>query len=179
MSTTSLYVELIIIGMEAVMWIASLSIYFTDIKYISIIAKISEKLPASLFLAGVMYILGLVIDRISDLAFTKMESRIRKNVGLKAKSSILIWKESNQEEYFKFTRSKIRILRSSIINIPIIMISVALNILKYYQQGCALFLFVLIVGIILSCFTWMGYKQTVRNFYNKAIVLEEMIEEKR
>ena len=172
MGTTSLYVELIIIGLETIMWIASFSIFLTDIKYISIIKNIVETLPASIFLLGIMYILGLIFDRVTDLIFTKTENQIRNDSGLEAKSSILIWKECGQEEYFKFSRSKIRILRSSSINIPMFTISIILNIVKYYQSEYLLLLFVAIIGSALSYFSLAGYRQTITNFYVKARILE-------
>lgn len=137
MATTSLYVELIIIGLETMMWITSFSVYFTDIQYIFVIEKIIETLPASVFLLGVMYILGLIFDRIADLIFQKTENQIRVKSGLKAQSSILVWTESKQEEYFKFTRSKIRILRSSAINIPLFVISIISIVCNiHYNQYC-------------------------------------------
>ena len=173
MGTTSLYVELIIIGLETMMWIASFSVCFTEIQYIFVIEKIIETLPASILLLGIMYILGLVFDRIADLVFQKTEKQIREKSGLKAKSSILVWTESKQEEYFKFTRSKIRILRSSTINIPLFVISIIMNVVKYYQSGYLFLLFVVVTGCILSYFSWAGYKQAITNFYNKARILEK------
>lgn len=173
MGTTSLYVELIIVGLETIMWISSFSVFLTDIKYISVIKELIEKLPASIFLLGIMYILGLIFDRVSDLIFRKMENQIRSNSGLEAKSSILIWKASKQEEYFSFTRSKIRILRASTINIPLLVASIALNVFKYYQSKHMFLAFILIVGCALSYFTFVGYKQSIINFYNKAKILEE------
>lgn len=175
MATTLLYVELIIIGLETMMWITSFSVCFTDIQYIFVIEKIIETLPASIFLLGVMYILGLIFDRIADLIFQKTESQIREKSGLKAKSSILIWTESKQEEYFKFTRSKIRILRSSVINIPLFVISIIINIIKYYQSQYSFLIFVVVTGCILSYFSWICYKQAITNFYNKARILEKDI----
>ena len=178
MGTTSLYVELIIIGLETMMWIVSFSIRLTDIKYISIIVKIVETLPSSIFLLGIMYILGLIFDRVSDLIFKKTENQIRDNSGLKAKSSILIWAESNQEEYFKFTRAKIRILRASSINIPLFVISITMNIVKYYRAGYLFLFFVAVTGCILSYFSWAGYKQTITNYYDKARILEMELNER-
>ena len=175
MATTSLYVELIIIGLETMMWITSFSVYFTDIQYIFVIEKIIETLPASVFLLGVMYILGLIFDRIADLIFQKTENQIREKSGLKAKSSILVWTESKQEEYFKFTRSKIRILRYSAINIPLFVISIIINIVKYYQSKYLFLIFVAVTGCILSYFSWTGYKQAITDFYNKARILEKDI----
>ena len=77
METTSLYVELIIIGLETLTWITSFSILFTDIEHISIIKDIFEKLPASIFVLGIMYVLGLVFDRFADIVFKKTERKIR------------------------------------------------------------------------------------------------------
>ena len=171
----SLYVELIIIGLETMMWITSFSVYFTDIQYIFVIEKIIETLPASVFLLGVMYILGLIFDRIADLIFQKTENQIRVKSGLKAQSSILVWTESKQEEYFKFTRSKIRILRSSAINIPLFVISIIINIVKYYPSKYLFLIFVVVTGCILSYFSWICYKQAITNFYNKARILEKDI----
>ena len=103
MGTTALYVELVIIGLETAMWIAAFSIYLTDVQYISLIGKLLGILPASVLLLGILYILGLITDRVADYLFDKEENKIRLNSGLHAKSSILIWKKSSQEEYFKFT----------------------------------------------------------------------------
>lgn len=168
METTSLYVELIVIGLETITWMASFSIYLTDTKYISVVNKMVEKLPASIFLLGIMYVFGIIFDRASDLIFKKMEVQIRKKSGLQTESSILIWKASGQEEYFKFTRSKIRILRSSSINIPLLVISVILNILKYHQSQFMFLIFVMITGCVFSCFSLVGYKKSLENYYAKA-----------
>lgn len=172
MGTTSLYVELVIIGLETMMWITSFSIYLTDIRYISLVEKLVEKVPVTVILLGVLYVLGLIIDRIADHVFNEMENRVRRFSGLEAKSSILIWKKSDQEEYFKFTRSKIRILRASSINLPLLSLSVVLNISQYYGWRTLFFWFAMILGGVLSCFSMYGYKLTLKNYYSKARILE-------
>lgn len=172
MGTTSLYVEIVIIGLETMMWIISFFIYLTDIKYISLVENLLEKLPASIFILGMLYVLGLIIDRVADCFFNKVENKIRASSGFMTSSSILIWKKSDQEEYFKFTRSKIRILRASSINMPLLMLSIALNVFQYYGWQTSLFVFVIILGGILSGASLLGYMFTVKNYYNKAKILE-------
>ena len=103
MGTTSLYVEIVIIGLETMMWIISFFIYLTDIKYISLIENVVEKLPAAIFILGMLYVLGLIIDRVADWLFNNIENRIRKSSGLMAASSILIWK---------------KVIKKSILNLP-------------------------------------------------------------
>ena len=122
-----------------------------------------------------MYILGIIFYRIADLIFQKTENQIRVKSGLKAQSSILVWTERKQEEYYKFTRSKIRILRSSAINIPLFVISIIINIVKYYPSKYLFLIFVVVTGCILSYFSWICYKQAITNFYNKARILEKDI----
>ena len=179
MGTTSLYVEIVIIGLETMMWIISFFIYLTDIKYISLIENIVEKLPAAIFILGMRYVLGLIIDRVADWLFDNIENKIRKSSGLMAASSILIWKKSDQEEYFKFTRSKIRILRASSINMPLLMLSLALNIFRYYGWRTSLFVFVIFLGGFLSVASLWGYVLTVKNYYKKAGILEKDLKRRK
>lgn len=181
MATTSLYVELIIIGLETFIWIASFSLCLTDIKYVSVIRNIIEKLPASIFMIGILYILGLIMDSFADRMFENLENSIRQKSGLRAKSSVLIWKNSGQEEYFKFVRPKIRVLRASSINIPLVTASLIWVCLKYCKPESLLllFLYISIIGGFLSVSSYKGYKKTLATFYTKAHILEESIEDKK
>lgn len=172
METTALYVELIIIGLETSLWITSFIIYLTNLSILKYVGILLEKLPASILLLGIFYVLGMIFDRIADLTFTKSENKIRIKSGLEAKSSIIIWKQADQESYLKYTRSKVRILRSSSLNIPLITFSLLLNITKYYKSPLRLLFFLIVVGILISYFSFKGYKQTVASFYDKARILE-------
>lgn len=172
METTALYVELIIIGLETSLWITSFITYLTNLVFLKNIGILLEKLPASILLLGILYVLGMIFDRIADLTFTNVENKIRTQSGLEAKSSILIWKQTDQESYLKYTRSKVRILRSSSLNIPLFTFSLLLNISKYYTSAINLMLFIIIVGILISYFSFKGYEQTDTSFYNKARILE-------
>ncbi len=176
MGTTALYVELVIIGLETMLWILSFSIYFTDIQYLSIICELLEKLPATALLLGLLYILGMIVDRAADKFFEKTEEKARAKSGLHAESSILIWKKSGQEEYFKFTRSKIRILRASVLNLPLLAVAIALDIFRYYGWRKPFFCFTVFVGAALSVLSLYGYKRTMKNYYAKARILEAEIE---
>jgi len=68
-----------------------------------------------------------------------------------------------------------RILRASAINIPILFVSVVLNIARYYGWKNHFFAFVVVVGVSFSVFTWIAYKHSVISYYNKARVIESEI----
>ena len=58
------------------------------------------------------------------------------------------------------------------LNIPLITFSLLLNITKYYKSPLRLLLFLIVVGILISYFSFKGYNQTVASFYDKARILE-------
>lgn len=174
MGTTALYVELIVIGLEASLWMTSFAVYFTDVTYLAVVVEVLEKLPAAVLLLGGMYVVGLILDRLADLLSAPLEKRCRSKAAVKATSTILIWVKSGQEEYLKFSRSKIRILRASLLNLPLFFLSLLLNTHRYCS-GSAVFWYVLVLGALLTVSAVMGYWNAVKVFYQKAAILEEAL----
>ena len=170
METTTLYVELIVIGLESSIWIASFLLYFTDAKYLSTVLELLDKIPASILLLGILYAVGMVVDRIADIAFARMEEGVRSRAGFQSGSALLIWK--NAEDTFRYMRSKIRILRASSLNFPVITIALVMNLLRYAPQNKALILFTVATGATFSAFSFVGYMQGVENQYRKAKFLK-------
>lgn len=178
MGTTVLYVELIIIGLETALWIAAFLIYVVDIQYVLLIEKFLGIIPASILLLGILYILGVIADRVADSVFNRTEQEIKDDCELQTKSGILIWKASGQEEYFKFTRSKIRILRASTLNLPLFTFFTTLDVSCYCSGQTHLLESILILGTIFSYFSWHGYKCTAKKYYKKEKILEDDLKRK-
>lgn len=172
METTVLYAEMIIIGLEASLWIGILSVMLTDLKTWSVIKYLFEKIPAAIFFLGMLYILGITVDRLADLLLSDFEKKIKKESKLDAKSSILIWKNAGQETYFLYTRSRIRILRASVINFPLITLSAFLLTYKLMPQYIFFISFVIFLGFLFTATAFRGYKETVTSYYKKARLLE-------
>ncbi len=172
MKTTAFYVEQIVIGLETSIWIIAFITYFSDLTFLSTFKSVIEKLPASIISLGILYTLGMIVDRIADVLLENVENKARQASNLEAKSSIVIWKNENERDYSKYIRHRIRILRSSIINLPLITISLVLIIAKHTQSTVSLILFVIFIGVILSVSSFYGYKRSVFSFYNKARILE-------
>lgn len=75
METTALYVELVIIGFQSSIWMISLVTFFTDEQFLLTIFNMFDSVPASIFLVGILYIIGIIIDRFADIVFLKYEER--------------------------------------------------------------------------------------------------------
>lgn len=172
METTQLYIELIIIGLEASIWMCIFYINIVGNKIMNIITNIVNNLGSSLLLIGILYIIGVLVDRLADVIFQKTENNIRSKSGMKAKSSIIIWGKNNQSDFANYARTRIRILRASIINIPLIMISVVWYTLEYYEWQTILVIYILSLGILFTYVAWHSFVKLVEIYYDKARVLE-------
>lgn len=172
METTQLYIELIIIGLETFCWISICIINIIGYEVINIITKILNSFSTSLLLIGILYIIGILMDRLADMIFQKSENRIREESGLKAKSSFLIWKRFDAQKYSDYSRSKIRILRASIINIPLITISVIWYILIYIENFYDITKYTLFFGMLCTYISWRAYNSSLSKYYEKARALE-------
>lgn len=174
METTSLYAELIVIGLESFLWITGFCVYFTDIAAIKNVIDIFSSIPISIISLGIMYVVGIVMDRVSDVVFQQLENRCRSESGLKAKTSIIILGKEGRENYFIFSRTKIRILRASVLNLPLIFIAIELNLMKYLECNIGLIYFFFVVGRLMVASSIVGYIQSLKSFYNRARILEEI-----
>lgn len=168
MESTLLYVEMIIIGIETFIWMCMFFINIIGNKSFTIIFNVLNNLTSSLILIGCLYIIGILMDRLSDIVFENTENKIRKKSGLEAKTTMLIWESADQEKYFDYTRSRIRIVRASIINIPLI----AISILWYLGFKSDLTLYIILIGTIFFWISWKSYCKTLKSYYNKARLLE-------
>ena len=84
----------------------------------------------------------------------------------------MVWKKYDAQKYSDYSRSKIRILRSSIINIPLITISLIWYILKYNEKFYGITIYVLILGILFTYVSWKSYNLSIKRYYDKACALE-------
>lgn len=171
MQTTELYVELIIIGLETSIWMCMFLINIIEKSFIDFFSEALKNFSSSLLIIGVLYIVGLLLDRLSDLFFQKVEDNIRNNSGLETDKSTMAWERFNQEYFFRYVRSRMRILRTSIINIPLITISFLWFALKN-EYSILLILYILVLGILFTFISWKALIKSTNTYYNKARTLQ-------
>ena len=124
MSTTSLYVELAIIGLETLFGLHF--IVKSAWGDINLIKTMSTSTYSPIVFLGVIYVLGLIFDRIADSTLKPVERRIRAKVFSKykdkidtseMKTSLLIDVNDRQQKYIDFNRNRTRVIRGTAINI--------------------------------------------------------------
>jgi len=166
MSTTNVFAELLIIGIETLAWIALLIFSFFGYAWIDF--SIFNNFVIAIPLAATAYVLGIMMDRVSDTLLNGADHAIRKNVlGERAAESFshlrsfVLAKSPYLSTDLDYLRSRLRIMRSSIINFGLLAITGAMfiwsrvpaSINTRYTAAATAFLLALILSS-LSYYAW-------------------------
>lgn len=181
MSTTNLFVELLVVGVGAFFWVLLIILGISAEPFDSI----KELIKVELFipLLSIIYVLGIVVDRVADSIFDKLWGiKIRnsifpdRNDYYRARSIIFSSAESISD-LLEYNRSRLRICRGWSLNS--VMIIVSLNIyallvpLSYYKQtilGSIMFL-------LLAIGSWYAWRNILKKEYGKTKYQAELINE--
>lgn len=177
MKTTEMYVEYIIIGLESLCWIFLLFFIAIGTSFIDFMVYCVSNIFPTIVLLGICYILGLVVDRTSDMLLAGRKKKIKDQYLINAKTSMLVWKKYGEIQFAGFTLSRIRILRSTIFNSAIIGSLSAYLIYKYYNNSLLMLLVLLLFGMI-SLASNSAHKSMLDNYYNKTSILDKESEKK-
>lgn len=123
MSTTLLFVELLIIGIQASVWLFLLSIIMFGSNWLSTIINASMwETMTAVILLSFSYVIGIIIDRIADLTFGKWDKAMTNNAipNPSVPTAVIRYKlgkdNENLNRQFEYIRSRIKISRASSIN---------------------------------------------------------------
>jgi hypothetical protein len=124
MSTTSLFVDLLISGIQVAMWLCLLvgCIFGADPKLLSGVKDWSAVL--AVLLLPIVYPVGIFIDNLADDLLRPIGRRIRKRFALDETPSVMKLLARTKDDflprYFDYVRTRIRISRSSALNFSLI-----------------------------------------------------------
>ena len=154
MSTTSLFVEILIIGIEALVWLGLfLSLVWNPGPYLDIFKHYKDY--AALFttlLLALAYVIGIIIDRLAD-SFYKI-LRYHSDAPLPApvgKMRLLIMHGSEgMAKFLDYQRSRLRIARATVFNLLLTLIVIVIWLIHYNVSDA--FVFALVIGVGLAAF---------------------------
>ena len=119
MQTTNLFVELIVIGFGAVIWLSLILLSVFGYAWIPFNQVLS--LPALVPIVAASYILGIVVDRLTDSASSYWDGKLRdqhftdQQVYQNART-IIYSQSTSLKDWFQYGRSRLRICRGWIFN---------------------------------------------------------------
>lgn len=176
MSTTKLYVEYIVVGLETLFWVAMVPVIILGEPAVEFIRYCTTNAFPAIILIGVCYILGIEMDRFSDAMLKRYCNQVKINYNMDNKTSIAIWERYSKNNFAPLTLSRIRILRSTAFNgIAILVASVILIAYRYYNLP--LLICNIVFWIFLIVWSFMAHNHLVDNYYKKLKELETQSDE--
>jgi hypothetical protein len=191
MSITSLFVELVIGGIHTLIWISLVVLAFIGFRNLDFEKLLSINLAIPVL--AVAYILGILMDRLSDIAFIAEDHRIRDRIGENYKDENLpkfltmrfyILQHANQAyEQLEYTRSRLRISRTAILNFPLTTIALLLFVWLQLQAALGTQNLIIASAVILlsgSALTLLSYRSWValtETYLNSTITAYQVVHE--
>lgn len=174
MTTTNVFAELLIIGIETIGWIALL--IFSAFGYHWLDFSIFNHLAVAVPLAVAAYVLGIIMDRVSDKLLAGADHAIRRRVldeqTAKAFAPMRLYILA-QSPYLSteldYMRSRLRIMRSSFINFGLLGVTGAAFILSRVvtttstRYGAAAA--TLGAGILLASLSYYAWRASSMTYY--------------
>jgi hypothetical protein len=188
MTTTVIFAEIIIIGLQASIWITLVLINLFGTKWINInILKGWESL-LTVFVLGIVYTLGIVVDRTSDSIFHSFDKKLRKKFISNKHLSVsemrlrIMLKSESIAKFLEYIRSRLRIARSTSLNFFFITITSVIFLVKQSEvNGNNIFSIVLLVasgGIVLMTFLGFIWVRITKTYYKRLDQAYKMMYEK-
>lgn len=185
MSTTDLFVELIVIGTGAAFWFFLLLVSSLGEDWLPFF----ETLPASIMLIlvlAVIYFLGILTDRLADALFDPLwgSKLVEKEFGCAREyyhaRSIILTKSEPFSELLDYGRSRMRICRGWTVNLCLLLIVYNYWLWKTVNNFDKLFMALCGSGILISfiIWTWFTWRMLVTKEYAKIEEQAEFLKER-
>jgi hypothetical protein len=167
LATTQLFVELLIIGIGAAIWLAFLLAAILHLPWGNPLPNLSNVHLTALL--SVAYVVGIVVDRFARSAFQFVDGRQRDHVfghdqepSIEDRETFVLVTSSPLREQIVYNRSRLRICRSWVLNFALIAIFSGILAI---QQSAWTIAAIALSGLALSCLTAYVARALVRDYY--------------
>lgn len=174
MNTTNLFVELIVIGVGAFIWLILMVFSIFGFAWLPTAALLSPVMTIPIL--AVIYVLGIISDRIADAVFESiwsddlLGSYYKDHKEYYHHRRIILTRSERLSDLLEYGRSRLRICRGWAFNS--VMIAISLNMFLWIQLGDASFarailIFGTIFLLLFSFAAWFAWRKLVLNEYRK------------
>jgi hypothetical protein len=199
MNTTAIFVEILVIGMQAIIWIVLLVLSLVGYDWLSAIPVNLDKWSVfvTILLIAYCYTLGIIVDRLADGLFilTKKFMLVKpRNLLLRINRVRQTFEESAQDHrmetlaseggatvFLEYIRSRLRILRATVLNLFLITITSLLFISsRCGSLGCAspmaLATTILGVGLFLTAIAYVAWAMLQSTYDERLNQIKQLLE---
>jgi hypothetical protein len=174
MSTTALFIELLITGVQAAIWLTLFILCLLGFDWINPERLKGFEVLLAVILLPIVYPAGVFIDNLADRLFRPWELKIREAYNLKktqtALTLLMRTKDQSLASHFSYIRSRIRISRSSAFNFALMTIaSVPFTVARLRSVPKFPFwrtlLLEILVGFSLTALAALAWRQINHSFF--------------
>lgn len=189
MQTTTLYVELLIIGFEVYIWLGLLLVSFTPISWLTSLLKKFDSYAflVTLLVFGLAYLLGIIFDKIAHFLVGAQRSYLHRlfhgAIGGEVEEeddedyrqiyARILVKEKRAGSDMLYARSKVRILRASVLNVILIAVAAAVFLSELESRWWV----VIPVGLIIWLIILGTYIHTQRLYRSRLARFNRYLDE--
>lgn len=178
MTTTALFIELLLGGMQTLAWMLVASTIFCGTGHLKIIFS-DQSLQSGIILLLTAYSLGVVFDRIWDKLLKKFDIKIRRTIFHNDdrinKIRIKILSDGEiKTDFIDYIRSRMRIARSMVCNFFILfVVSLTAYIINVNQDPASWVLYVIAIELIIFTASFYAYITITQTYYKTLLRLGE------
>lgn len=178
MGTTLLFVELLITGVQASVWLVLVGVNIYGFGWFQALSTLLKEwqTPAAIVVLSFIYVLGIAVDRVADGVFSKLDIRIKdKEISNKngLSVSVMRWTKGPCNEalegHFQYMRSRIRVARASVVNLALITLLSVHAISNWVPPSsgqCAYIIQVFFLGLALVFATLFAWWKLEQSYYH-------------
>jgi len=188
MSTTNLFVELVVIGVGAMLWLILLTLALFGFQWFQI--KVEILVALIIPLLSFIYLLGIIVDRVADSIFERIWSKqIRKTVYRDSTQQnfyndrrLVLSQQNPITERLLYAQSRTRICRGWSLNAAFITLTFVILMFSQFRSNPN-FWKILIYGVFslltLSFMCWIAWKMLKYSDYLKTQESAEFLRSKK
>ena len=176
MSTTEVLFEHLLGGIQAFIWVSLIILSTLGIEWIDYENIKNYYFAYSFVGLAFVYPLGVFMDNLSDKLLSRCENKIKIKHAIDANQHIgnlLEHGSKSLNDYFSYTRIRIRVSRVTFVNFILILISLIIFTFNIDPSSLNLSQFKLIfieiiIGLFISSFAFYSWISIVNSYYKRA-----------
>jgi hypothetical protein len=183
MSTTALLVDILLIGIQVLIWITGL--VFSFLFPPQSIVTLSEKSPTIFLflLIALSYTLGIIFDYIIANFFQLLKSKEEQKVYRDGLVISILAHDKEIQKFLDNQYARLRIVRATVFNLPLITIATCCYILTNPIDSkltlCSMILLILLIGTILTTAAFCSWKSRNKVYWGYISETLKIIDSKK
>ena len=177
MNTTAIFAELLVAGLLALVWLALVVLSFTRVTGSDAAAFASQMKDwaslISVFVLGFAYALGIIVDRVADSLFHRVDRGIRrrhldKKLPSAAEMRLCVMADADKlAGFLDYIRSRQRITRSASLNLLLISLASAVFLTRRSSAGILWVSSTAIAALALAALSLFAWERISETYYKR------------